>query len=337
MNPTINDVARLANTSKSTVSRYLNGQPIKKRTEEALKAAIQELDYHPNVNARRLVKNSTQTIGIVVDDIANIFYSGILRGIEKVANQNNYQCVYYSGTSNHQGEFGFLNLAQERQVDGLILISFTKRSDELFRRIRELTIPVALVGDGGDIAENADIFSVDVNNEHGIKEVVRYLNRIGHRNIAFIGGPDDFTATHQRAKGYRMALEENGLTYEPSWTVPSDWSKDGGYKAMRDLINIGGMTAVIASNDETAIGALLYAHELGFRVPRDFSIVGFDDIEIASWVYPPLTTVNQPLYQIGLEAADGLVMKMKHKDAPMKRRMLIEPKLIVRDSCMKLL
>ncbi|SFJ51091.1 transcriptional regulator, LacI family [Halobacillus dabanensis] len=337
MNPTIHDVARLSKTSKSTVSRYLNGQPVKKRTEETLKAAIKELGYHPNVNARRLVKNSTQTIGVVVDDISNNFYSGILRGIEKVANLHNYQCVYYNGVSHRQGEFGFLNLAHERQVDGLILISFLKRSPELFEKIKDLSMPVALIGDGGEGIRDHGLLSVDVNNEHGIKEIVHYLNRIGHKEIAFIAGPDEFSATSQRITGYKKALKELGLTLQPSWIVPSDWSKEGGYKAMSELINKGGMTAVIASNDETAIGALLCTHELGFRVPKHFSIAGFDDIEVSSWVYPPLTTVKQPLYQIGIEATEGLVKKMKNKEAPLQGRRLIEPNLVVRDSCMNLL
>lgn len=335
MNPTINDVARRAKTSKSTVSRFLNGYTVKKETEEALKKAIRELNYYPNINARRLVNNRTQVIGIVVDDISNNFYAGIFSGIEKVAQQNGYQCVYYSGTSNLQGGLGFLNLAHEKQVDGLIHISFLTRSDEFMERMKELTIPMILVGDGGDKKDIEHITSVDIDNKQGIKEVVYYLHRIGHRKIAFIAGPEDFSATIYRRKGYMDALKELRLEYNPKWTVPSDWSKESGYKAMRDLLDIGGFTAVIASNDETAIGALLCIHELGYIVPKDCSIVGFDDIEVSKWVYPPLTTVKQPLPLIGEKVTEELIKQLKEKTTQ-KERILIEPKLIVRNSCMNL-
>ncbi|GIN69780.1 LacI family transcriptional regulator [Bacillus sp. J14TS2] len=334
MNPTINDVAKVAKTSKSTVSRYLNGYSVKKETEEALKRAIKELNYHPNVNARRLVKNNTQVIGVVVDDITNIFYAGILRGIEQVANQCGYQCAYYSRTSHYQGEFGFLDLALERQVDGLIYISFLKHSAELLEKIQKLPIPVILVGGTEKGRHIENVFSVDIDNEMGVKEIVHYLYRIGHRNIAYITGPEEFSATFWRRKGYEDALKELKLDYKPEWVIPSDWSEEGGHWAMRELLKVNGFTSVIASNDEMAIGALLCAHELGFRVPKDFSIVGFDDIEVAKWVYPPLTTVKQPLSQMGEVAANALVKKLNDEEFAQKY-VLIQPKLIVRHSCMK--
>lgn len=333
MNPTIIDVAKLAKTSKSTVSRYLNGQSVKRETEESLKLAIKELNYHPNVNARRLVQNRTQVIGVVADDISNNFYAGILRGIEKVTNHHGYRCVYYSGTSNYQSELEFIDLIQEGQVDGLILLSFSKRPNELFEKIRDITMPIVLVGDGGDDAGH--VFSVDVDNEFGIKEVVRYLYRIGHRKMAFISGPDKLSATQYRTQGYVTALGQLDLEVNSSWIVRSDWSKEGGYRAMKELLNIGGFTSVIASNDETAIGALLCAHELGFRIPKDFSIVGFDDIEVSRWIYPTLTTVRQPLNQMGQKAAEGLIMKIEAKEGT-EQRLLIEPELIVRHSSMNL-
>lgn len=333
VNPTINDVARVANTSKSTVSRFLNGYTVKKETEEALKLAIQSLNYHPNVNARRLVKNHTQSIGIVVDDIANNFYSGIYRGIEKVANLHGYQCTYYSRTSNYQGEYGFMDLAQERQVDGLILISFLKRSNELLKRIEELMTPVVLIGDTNS---NEQIFSVDVDNELGIREVVRYLHRLGHKKIGYITGPDEFSATYWRRKGYEGALKDLGLEQNPSWLIASDWSESGGYKAMKELLNMNEITAVIASNDEMAIGALLCANELGYRVPTDISIVGFDDIPVAKWVYPPLTSVNQPFVEMGEKAAMGLIERLSDEKEIQGNRVLIKPNLVVRQSCRSL-
>ncbi|GAB2566556.1 LacI family DNA-binding transcriptional regulator [Gracilibacillus alcaliphilus] len=330
---TIIDVAKLANTSKSTVSRYLNGYKVKKETKEALDRAIRELNYHPNANARRLVKNNTQVIGIVVDDIANIFYADILRGIESVLNSYGYRCAYYSRTSNYQGEFGFMDLANEGEVDGLILVSFLKRSQEMLDEVKKLAIPIVLIGDAD---YDSGVFSVDVNNELGISELVHYLYRIGHRNIAYINGPEHFSASYWRKKGYENTLKELGLSYKESWIIDSDWTKAGGHKAMSELLAFKDITAVVSSNDEMAIGALLYASELGFHVPRDLSIVGFDDTEVSKWVYPPLTTVKQPLHPMGEKAATGLIAKLKGEQDIQEQRILIDPKLVVRQSCRNL-
>ena len=327
--PTIHDVARLANTSKSTVSRYLNGQKVKRATEEAIEKAIRELNYHRNVNARRLVMNKTYTVGIVIDDISNPFYSGIIKGIETVARKHGYSCIFLSWTSNYDKEISFLNLLYEGQMDGLILVSFRKRNPEDLQQIKRSTHPIALVGDHGEMD---GIFSVDVDNAAGVSEIVRYLYDIGHRNIAYISGPDTVAASKYRLKGYRQTLEQLGLPQRPDWIVESDWSNDGGYAAMKKLMLKQEITAVIASNDETAIGALRALQEAGKSVPEDISIVGFDDIPVASWVYPTLTTVRQPFVDIGTMAAEGLFRKIAGEEEE-PRSHLLKPKLIIRNSC----
>jgi DNA-binding LacI/PurR family transcriptional regulator len=329
LNPTIRDVAKLANTSKSTVSRYLNGQKIKKETEQALQKAIKELNFHRNVNARRLVMNKTQSIGIVVDDISNYFYSPIFKGIENVAKEKGFNCVFYSSTSNHNEEVSFLNLLYEGQVDGLILLSFQKRKVEDFKKIIEATYPIVLIGDAGD---EEGIDSVDVDNILGISEIVKYLYQIGHHHIAYISGPDHLAATNGRLEGYYKTMEDLGLDV---WVTNSDWSNQGGYHAMNYILNKGDFTAVISSNDETAVGALRAIHERGYHVPNDFSITGFDDIATASWVYPSLTTVRQPFEYMGEQAAMRLFNKLEHESVSPKRQ-LLKPKLIIRDSCRKI-
>lgn len=327
--PTIHDVARLANTSKSTVSRYLNGQKVKRATEEAIEKAIRELNYHRNVNARRLVMNKTYTIGIVIDNISNPFYSGIIRGIEAVARKHGYNCVFLSWTSNYAKEISFLNLLYEGQMDGLILVSFLKRNTEDLLEIKQSTYPIALVGDHGEMD---GIFSVDVDNAAGVSEVVRYLHDIGHRHIAYISGPDTAAATKYRLKGYSNTLKELGLPQSPDWIVESDWSNEGGYAAMKKLMEKKEITAVIASNDETAIGAMRALQEAGKAVPDDISIVGYDDIPVASWVYPKLTTVRQPFVEIGTMAAEGLFRKIAGTEEE-PRSHLLKPTLIIRNSC----
>lgn len=333
MGPTIHDVARLANTSKSTVSRYLNGQKVKKKTEEALEKAIKELNFHRNENARRLVLDKTHTIGVIVDDISNVFYSGIIRGIEDVANQKGYNCIFLSWTSNYDNERAFLSLLYEGQVDGLIMVSFRKREPEDLQIFKESEFPIALIGDHGEMD---GIFSVDVDNAAGVSEMVTYLQSIGHRSIAYISGPDNAAASKYRLKGYTQTMKSLGLRYEPEWIVEANWTNEGGFAAMETLMRTDGITAVIASTDETALGALRALQEKGKSVPKDMSIAGFDDIPVASWVYPALTTVRQPFREIGMTAAQGLFRKIDGGPDAETGSHLLKPKLIIRSSCANL-
>lgn len=336
MGPTIHDVARLANTSKSTVSRYLNGQKVKKETQDALEKAILELNFHRNANARRLVMDKTNTIGVVVDNISNIFYSGIIRGIEQVAGKKGYNCIFYSWTSNYEKEISFLNLLYEGQLDGIILVSFQKRDAEDLLAIKAAGHPVVIVGDHGEMD---GVFSVDVDNAAGVADMVRYLHQLGHEEIAYIAGPDHAAANKYRLKGYRLAMEELGLIARPEWIVQSDWSNQGGYRSMKKLLETRGFTAVVASNDETAIGAMRALQEHGVLVPKQLSIVGFDDITLSEWIFPSLTTVRQPFLEIGMKAAEGLFRKIEDKeqaDPQWSCHHLLKPRLVIRDSCGKL-
>ncbi|MDR6553125.1 LacI family DNA-binding transcriptional regulator [Paenibacillus qinlingensis] len=329
MGPTIHDVARVANTSKSTVSRYLNGQKVKKDTEEALERAIQSLNYHRNENARRLVMSRTNTIGIVVDNISNIFYSGIIRGIEAVANRKGYNCIFYSGTSNSKHEASFLHLLYEGHVDGIILLSFQKRDQQELARMIEVPYPLALIGDHGELD---GLFSVDIDNASGVADLVTYLHGLGHRRVAYISGPAHMGPIKYRLKGLQQTMSALEMECRPEWIVNSDWTNQGGYEAMNELLQHEGFTAVIASSDETAIGALRAIQESGRQVPEQMSIVGFDDITLSSWVSPKLTTVRQPLQDVGMKAAEGLFAQIEGEDVE-RTAHLYKPTLMIRQSC----
>ncbi|MFD1676645.1 LacI family DNA-binding transcriptional regulator [Alicyclobacillus fodiniaquatilis] len=333
MTPTIKDVAKLANTSKSTVSRYLNGKPVKKQTEEAVRRAIAELNYHPNMNARRLVLDKTQEIGIVVDDITNRFYSAILKGVRRILDANGYDCVFYTLGLHHRKETDFLDLLYEGQVDGLIFVSFMRRSEDDVEEMKASSFPVVLIGDDAGVNE---IPSIDVDNSSGVIDVVNYLYRIGHRDIAYISGPDGAAATKARMEGYQASIARLGLKLNPDLIVVSDWSNKGGYTAMQQLLEVGGFTAVVASNDESAFGAMSAMQEQGYNIPKDFSIVGFDDIDISSWSYPSLTTVRQPFEQMGSNAAQMLLEMIDSDGERSYSRDLLKPQLIVRSSCLTL-
>ncbi|MEW4372884.1 LacI family DNA-binding transcriptional regulator [Paenibacillus kandeliae] len=335
MQPTIHDVARLANTSKSTVSRYLNGQKVKKHTALALEQAIRELNFHRNMNARRLVMNKTFTIGVIVDNISNTFYSGLIRGIEQMVHRSGYNSVFYSWDSTltdhpreeEKRESTFLKLLHEGQVDGLIMLSFCKRSLEELQRIADTPYPVVLIGDDG---QQEQLLSVDVDHEAGIDDTVQYLYDLGHRRISYISGPSYITASTYRFQGYVQALQQRGIDYDEKLVISSDWSKEGGYTAMQHLLKRSSFTAVIGSNDEVAVGAMRAAVEAGLHVPTDMSIAGYDDIPISAWIMPGLTTVRQPLEQVGQYAADLLFSKINESVSSSRR---FRPKLIVRSSC----
>jgi DNA-binding LacI/PurR family transcriptional regulator len=335
LNPTIHDVARLANTSKSTVSRFLNGQKVKKKTQEALETAIKELNYHRNANARSLVLNKTNTIAVVVDNITNNFYSQIIAGIEQITGQFGYSCVFLSWTSNmnYDNETSFLKLVYEGKADGIILVSFKKRSEEELLFFKQCGYPVVLIGDTGGIE---GIPCVDVDNNAGIAEMVKYLHRIGHNKIAYISGPVDKAATHHRLSGYMETMKALQIDADPDWIVESDWTNEGGYKAAEKLLQRGEFTAIVASNDETAVGALRALQKRGFQVPRDYSVAGFDDIAIASWIHPTLTTMRQPFREIGVRSANCLLEMLSDKSPNEYHKILLKPELIIRDSCEQL-
>ena len=326
---TIRDVAKLANTSKSTVSRYLNGIEVRKDTKESIERVIKEIDFHRNINARRLVTHNTFTLGIVVEEISNNYYTNIFKGIEKIANEKGFTCVFYSWSSDIKDEKSYLRIIPEGQVDGLILITFNKRSQDLLKEIKTIDAPIVVVGDTGDFD---DLLSVDIDNYFGISEAVRHLYSGGHRKVAYISGPKDIAATNIRLQSFKETMMELGMDMDESWIVDSEWTNESGYKAMMNLLPIGGFTAVLASNDETAIGAIKAMRDEGLNLPEDISIIGFDDIPVASWVYPALTTVKQPFYEIGTEAAELLFSRIESKGSTVQKKSFVKPKLIIRES-----
>ncbi|WJH33963.1 substrate-binding domain-containing protein [Paenibacillus sp. CC-CFT747] len=243
---------------------------------------------------------------------------------------NGYSCMFLSRTSHYDRESAYLNMLHEGQADGLILVSFRKRDPEELRLMAESGVPLALIGDDGGRPE---LIGIDVDNKGGIKELVGYLHSLGHERIGFIAGPESASASGARYLGYREAMEERGLPIRPEWTVFSEWTSETGYAAMRKLLNGREVSAVLASNDDTAFGALQAAQEGGLRVPEDLSIVGFDDISAAAWSFPSLTTVRQPFRQMGMLAAERLLAQLEGTQEESHVRRRIQPALVIRNSC----
>ena len=304
MSMTILDVAVIAGTSKSTVSRYLNGESVSPRTAEKIRSVIHRVGYCPNVNARRLVKNKSLMLGVIFDDIANYTYGDMLDGVQKAARAKGYDCLFLSRATDQRPELAFLDLITSSTVDGLILITFSKRDPKLTQQLAQSALPVVLVGDG---AGADSLPRVDVDNQKGTLAEIEYLIGLGHTRIAYLKGPDDMPAAHAREKGYLAALEKHGIEPDPSLIVQTGWSVRDAYQPVKALAARTSFTALAASNAYAAYGSFLALTDLGMKIPDDVALAGFDDDPLLEFVPPGITTMRQPLSLIGARAVETLM------------------------------
>jgi LacI family transcriptional regulator len=329
---TIKDVARLAGVSTTTVSHVLNGtrfvsDDLRVRVVEAM----DRLNYHPNVLARSLRRGETRTIGLIVPDQANPFFAEVARTVEDTGFQNGYNVILCNSDDTLEKEAAYLQVLIAKQVDGVIFIAAGPQQEHLDELVRQ-GIPFVVAD--RDIGQSpADV--ILVNNEQGGYDVTRYLIELGHLRIACIAGPSQLTPSAERVLGYRRALAEAGLPVDEGLIVPGDFRYEGGESAMWRLLRMEWPpTAVFCCNDLMAIGALRAIRTAGLLVPRDVSVAGFDDIRLASAMWPSLTTVAQPIVELATRSVEALIGRMQGKPMlePMER-VVLATKLIVRDSC----
>lgn len=323
---TIIDIAKDSKTSKSTVSRFLNGGSVKKDTAEAIKASIKKLNYHPNINARRLVTNKSHVIGVVLDDISNTYFSEVLAGIQAVAGASGYTCTFYSRASSRDRESDYLKSYNGGHIDGLIMGTFQKRSIGEIRKLEKSEFPIVLIGDNCD---SRKVDFVDVDNAHGTIDEIEYLYRLGHRKIAYLRGPEQISGSSTRANGFIEGMKTCGLN--SSCIIDTEWTVEGGYKAAEQIMENFDVTAVICSNEYCGYGAISGFLAAGLRVPEDISVVAFDDGILAKFSVPPITTVKQPFYKVGETAATHLLSLMSN-DSNTKAGILLQTNLVERDS-----
>jgi DNA-binding LacI/PurR family transcriptional regulator len=306
---TIRDVAALADVSHQTVSRVINDHAsVSGRTRERVLAAIKELGYVPSPMARGLMSNRTHTLGMVTFDLSEAFSARAVAGAEIEARRRNYYLIVGSvEESSHDEEgSGYLRLMLERRVEGLILARpGVIMAGEQLAGAASVGIPLVSIGS----AELPGFTLVDVDNRHGGFEGTAHLIAGGHRSIATIVGPLEWRSAQARLEGYRDALREAGIVEDPALVerVP-DWGVESGYTATERLLARGTpFTAILAHSDLIAVGAIRRLRSEGLHVPEDVSVIGYDDLPIAAYVDPPLTTVHQPMREVG-EFAAGLVL-----------------------------
>jgi len=303
---TIRDVARLAAVSHQTVSRVINEQTsVAEPTRQRVLTAIQQLGYVPSPMARGLISNRTHTLGMVTADVSDGFFARAVAGAEMEARRRNYYLIVGSveETPDDEEGTGYLRLMLDRRVEGLILarpgVVF---EGEHLEGAANAGIPLVSIGS----AELPGFTSVDVDNRRGGYDATAHLLGLGHRSIATIVGPRDWPSADARFAGYRDALRTADIADDSALVErTSDWGVEGGHAATDRLLASGTrFTAIFAHSDLMALGAIRRLRVEGLSVPGDVSVVGYDDVPIAAFVDPPLTTVHQPMREVGEFAAD---------------------------------
>lgn len=301
---TLLDVARKAGVSPSTVSRILNGTArVSDDKRLAVLAAIEQMHFAPNQMAQGLKKGRSMTVGIVVQDISSPFFDETLRGVDDGLKGTGYASVIVSGHWNAEEEADRIRLLLARKVDGIILLSGRISDDTVLRFANQRPI----VSTGRDIHTRSAI-GYKLDNEYGAYLAVRHLIELGHRRIAFVAGPANNIDAAERLTGYTRALTEANIAVEPQLIADGDFHEASGMLATNRLFDTGQQfTAIFAANDLSAYGARLCLYRKGIRVPDDISLVGFDDLPGSAYTTPPLTTIRQPLYEIGRVATESLL------------------------------
>jgi LacI family transcriptional regulator len=328
---TIKDIAERAGVSIATVSYVINeSRPVSPELTARVVEAIEELGYSPNEIARSLRQKRTNTIGLVVPDNSNPFFAELAKGVEDAGFGSEYSVILCNSNYMPERELAYLNVLQSKRVDGIIFIATTTQM-ELIKPLVNRNIPAVIFYrdiDGID----ADVLRID---NYKVGHIATsYLIELGHREIACIRPPSDDTPTCERVVGFERALEESGLTRREDLMPRGDYRIGGGKEAAQQMLKSGyAFSAVFACNDAMAIGAMRALREAGLRIPEDVSIVGVDDIQLASFSEPPLTTVAQPKYEAGLRAVELLIDRIERRYNQGPRQIVLELKLVVRQSC----
>lgn len=335
MSPTLEEVARLAGVSRSTVSRVINDHPnVRPETRERVWQAIRESGYQPHVAARSLVTNRTHVLGMIIPQavptlFTDPFFSLLLRGATEACNSHQYQLMLSLFTANADQQEIYQRILRSGYLDGAIVAS-ASLGDPLISDLLRDQIPFVSVGRYPD----KPVHYVDADNISGARMAVEHLIRLGHRRIATITGPLDMIAGQDRLSGYRQALEARGIPVEEELIAEGDFTENSGMVAMQRLLPAS-PSAVFVASDTMAIGALRALRQAERQVPQDIALVGFDDIPIASAIDPPLTTVRQPIEQMGSMAVEVLLSILEGssgEEAPVQR-IVLSTELVIRASC----
>ncbi len=327
---TIHDVARAAGVSIATVSRVLNGSArVSGESSRRVRAAAAALDYWPNTAARSLRQNRTHVLGILLPDLYGEFFSEVIRGIDHEARSRTFQVLISSSHAAAEA-IGAAARSMRGRVDGLVVMAPDGDSARAIARISG-RLPVALLNT--PLAVDG-CSAVAIANQAGANAVVSHLLALGHRRVAMIKGPPGNADAEERLHGYRQALGAAGIGHEPSWEIAGDFTESSGFHAAAPLLALDPRpTAVFAANDSMAIGLMSALSAQSVHVPADMAVAGFDDIAIAQYLSPPLTTVHVDAYELGAQAVRLLVAAIGAEKGALARRVVLPATVVVRQSC----
>lgn len=319
------DVARLARVSHQTVSRVLHDSPhVAADTRERVTAAIRQLDYRPNSMARALVTGRSKTLGVVSFDTTLYGPASTLLGIEQAAHDAGYAVTVSSLRSlTRDTVVAAIQQLRDQGVDGVAVIAPLRAGVDALRHVRSDFAVVAV-----EAGPNAPIPVATVDQVAGAAAATRHLLDLGHKTVWHLAGPTDWNDAEERIEGWRAVLESAGAPVPE--LLRGDWTARSGYELGRSLLEIRDLTAVFAANDQMALGLLRACHEAGRQVPRDLSVVGFDDIPEAAYFMPPLTTVRQDFDELGRRCLHMLLGRIEGK--PRSAWVVVAPELVVRGS-----
>ncbi|MEJ2766158.1 substrate-binding domain-containing protein [Photobacterium sp. MCCC 1A19761] len=327
---TIKDVAKQAGVSTSTVSHVLNKTRfVSEDISARVMAAVEELNYAPSALARSLKVNHTRTFGMLVTTSTNPFYGEVVKGVERRCYQHGYNLILCNTEGDIERMHANLDILLQKRVDGLLLMcsEVEEKSFDLFGRHQPVP---TVVMDWGPTDFPSD--KIQDNSHQGGYLATRHLIEQGHTQIGCLTGPLDKLTAQQRLSGFTQAMEEAGLPINPGWIIAGSFECEGGEAAFNTLYQRGPLpTALFVCNDMMAMGVINTAYKKGIRVPDDLSIVGYDDIKLAKYITPSLTTIHQPKHRLGQQAVDTLLDKIQNKRTS-NQVIQLEPTLVVRDS-----
>lgn len=323
---TIRDVAKEAGLSTGTISKALSTpERVSKKNLEKVEAAIAKLNYKPNMLAQKFRSKQSNTIVVLVPDIANVFFAKVISGIEKIAQDEGFSVLLGDTRDSIKREQEFIRMVETRLADGIINLRPYNPVD--FALPKDGVLAVA-----ASSCENTPYHSVRIDNAGASAKVVNHLIGLGHRRIGVITGLKDNPHSIDRLKGYKQALQQNGIEYDPKIVIEGDFNYWSGLNASQQFAIMDNRpTAVFCMNDEMAIAAMKGFADNGLQVPKDISVTGFDDMDVSKYIQPTLTTVAQPAEQIGIKAAQVLFELIEHGQSETKE-LVLPYEFIIRES-----
>ena len=332
MSVTIRDIAQKSNVSIATVSRVLNNSAnVSGETRIKVEKAVRALNYTPPALKRNFPRERTDTIGLLMPDIKNIFYSAVIMGIEEELEKNDYNFFLCITDENIDKEKKYLNTLLKKGVEGIVFLG-TRPTEVTSEHVVNLSqrMPVLIIN---DYIIGSNVYSVMTDEVDGAYKAIRYLIDLGHSKIAFINGDVEFTTYRYKFRGYEHALRDNKIPAREEYLIKETPYEVGGYRGAKKLLALQDPpTAIFTASDQIAVGVIQAIYEEGYSIPEDFSLIGFSDIPLAAELYPPLTTVNQFPYKTGKLAA-SIIMRLIRNEELEQRKIILETHLSIRKSC----